>query len=398
MTREVSPRQYRNERSFRREVERRFGDKVPDEIWDDVGASRWRDAESEWGYAVESAVTSLLTALRHRRRKGQLRPLPTMIQRESKDPLTWRLRSVLLSRLVQDQVTEWRSRFLPRLIEVHSFDFTSGGGIVAGGRTGCLRPEEFRLWMEHLVKTDGGYLFGRPRANGAPEILLPLNCRILLSFPSSIAPRFLEPSDPPDLWWSGTDLGADDEIAVVAVQGGEISQLVLNYWGQKTLSSLADQANRIRHNKWSLAETAGLFLFGAVPMLSPMSARLSRTWDQLGSATRVDLSIDSRVHPEEVALFFRDLVAGQEIRANPTRQLRGFSVKVSTLLEYVLLRWHPERGADWRALWRDWQTGHGSTPGWGYSSSKTMSRVAQRALDKLGSELAPDLPRPQSDR
>lgn len=391
MTRKVS-RVYETHKSFRREVERRFGAEVPDDVWEEKGASTWRAQAEDPGYAVESAVTSVLVGLRHIRRSGRLPPAPPAIQREPTDAWRWRLRSLFLSRLVEQRAAQWRSRFLPVSLDQSAYTLRgSSDGIVSEGRTGCLTSAEFGSWIKLLVETRGSDYLGLPRATGAPAILVSGPSAILLSFPSSIAPRFLKPSGLPTAWWSGSDSETDTEVSVAATMpGGSVSELNLNHWGRRTLETLASEANGIRRNRWSLAEAAGFFLFGAVPLLSPMRATRSRTWDQLGRTTRIQLDVDSRVSPADVASFFRDVAASDATEKPSFRRLRPFSEKVSTLLELALQNWLPEGRLNWKALWRDWQAGAGSKPGWGYASPSTIARVVQRAIDKLTDELNRD--------
>lgn len=387
MTLEVSQPRYGTETAFRREIERRFGDSVPDEIWDVTGGSMWRDQEIERGYAVQAAIRSVLVELRHRRTRRQLPPAPAVIRGEPRDAWKWRLRSLLASRLVQEQVTEWRRLYLPRVLRPQSFTHSGpDGGIVVSGRSGPLRTDEFKRWVALLIARDGRQLIALPRANGGPDIPLAGTRSIRLSFPSAIRPRFLDGDAGSRVWWSGWDSRSDEEIGIDAASGtGQASRLRLNYWGKRTLETLASEAKRMRTNRWTLAEISGLFLFGEIPALSPMIATRSLRLDRLGWTQRVTLSIDSRVNPEDVASFYRDIVHNVADPSTLGSPIKGFSVRVGTLVEFVLREWSPEHRPDWKMLWHEWQEKH-QADGSGYSSARTMQRVFERALGRLSRE------------
>jgi hypothetical protein len=387
----VSQRSYKNEAAFRREIERRLGDHVPDRIWGETGEYIWRDQQIERGYAVESALDFALIELRHRRKTGDLPPSPQQRLRDPRDAQLWGLRSRFVARLAEPYAGEWRRRFLPYSLDAGAFTLRGeNGSIVTKSREGPLGPDEFRTWLALLVQAEGGDFLAKPLVGRGPHPLVASDATLMLFFPSATPPRFLEPDRLPPSWWSGSDADSKGELEILGIspEGGACT-LQPNYWGGKTLQALAAEARWLGSGNWDLAGTVGFFLFGATPLLSPMGAAVTQRFDETGWGARITLFVDPRVSADEVEDFYRELQRDKELRLRPAIKAKGFSRRVGTLLEFVLARWQPGSKPEWSDLWREWQQSYGRSRGWAYASPAVVARVVNRALAALGKELWP---------
>ncbi|MGD0115632.1 MAG: hypothetical protein ABSC13_06480 [Dehalococcoidia bacterium] len=391
MARKVSPRTYRTEAAFRREAERRLRDRVPDHIWEETGESIWREHEIERGYAVEAALDFALTELRHKRKTGELPPPPQQISRDPQDAQLWRLRSRVLARRVETYAGEWRRRFLPDSLDAGSFTHSGEDrAIVKKAREGPLEPDEFGTWIRLLTEEREGCFLAEPFVPDAPLILVESSAPLSLSFPSSTRPSFLEPDRLPANWWSGSDRDNKTGIRILALPtSGSAWALHASYWGERILQVLVDEAKWVGSGNWSLAETVGFFLFGAIPLLGPLRAAIRGAFDETGWGARITLTLDPRVGSHEVEAFYRELRRDRELRLRPAIAAKGYSSRVGTLLEFVLARWQPGSNPEWSDLWREWQESHGRSRGWTYASPPVMARVVKRALAVLEKELRP---------
>jgi len=391
MTEKVSQRRYKTEVGFRREIERRLRAPVPDDIWRETGGYVWGDADIERGFAVEDDIDFTLRQLRYRRRTGEM-PLPAQQRlKEPRDAQLWQLRSRLLALRAKADAEEWRARFLPSVLEVEALTLVGvNRSIVKEGRDRALGPDEFWTWLRLLIDEKEGYFVAEPLAPDGPLTRVESSASVILNFPSSTPPRFLEPDRLPTNWWSGSDSESERGIRVLAIPtAGSARALHPNLWGSKTFEALVREAKWLGGGNWSLAETVGFFLFGAIPMLTPMRANVTGKFDSTGWGARVTLSLDPRVSPEEVEEFYRQLRRDRELRLRPRARAKGFSPGVSTLLEFVLGRWQSGGKPGWSELWREWQEAHGQSKDWSYASPAVMARVVNRALAALGNEMWP---------
>lgn len=378
MTRKVSERRYKSEISFRREVQRRLGIPVPDDMWDETGAYVWRDADLERGYAHESELNFVLMQLRHRRARGEL-PAATTVTKEPHDPRMWRLRSLFLAWQADAGARQWRQRSLASPPHDKFTDEAKGG---------VIRSLEFQAWLASLVRTEGNFFLAKPLARQGPHPRIPLDSRLLLSFPSGTAPRFVGQDALPEEWWSGSDIQRSELIEVDAVPatGGSLA-LELNAVGSTLLHRLPRDARWIAAG-WDLAQTTGFLIFGAAPLLAPLTARFERRFDNVGFSANVALSIDARISATEVASFYRDIIRRKSFRMRSPTKLKGFSERVVTLLDFVFSRRAQGEQSDWNQLWREWQAEYGHSKGWNYSSPHDLARVTNRAIRQLEKELS----------
>ena len=391
MARKVSPRTYRTEAAFRREAERRLGDRVPDRIWEETGESIWREHEIERGYAFESALDFALSQLRHKRRTGELPPSPQQRLKDPRDGQLWRLRSRLLAWRVEARAREWRRRFLPDSLDAGSFTYRGeNGSIVTKAREGTLEADEFGTWIRLLTEEREGCFLAGPWVPDGPLTRVESSAPLLLSFPSSTRPCFLEPDRLPASWWSGSDGDNKRGIRILALPtAGSARALQPSYWGERTLQALVAEAKWVGSGNWSLAETVGFFLFGAIPLLTPLRAAIRGAFDETGWGARITLTLDPRVGSHEAEAFYRELRQDRELRLRPAIKAKGFSSRVGTLLEFVLTRWQSGGNSEWSDLWHEWQESHGRSEGWAYASPAVMARVVNRALAVLEKELWP---------
>jgi len=391
MARKLSQRIYKSEAAFRREVERRLGDRVPDEIWCETGESVWRDQEIERGYAVEDALDFALIELRYRRRTGDLQLSPQQRSRDPRDAQLWRLRSRFLAMRAEDRAKEWRRRFLPYSLDAGSFTLRGeNGSIVTKSRKGKLEPDEFGTWLALLAETEEGDFLANPWVPGGPRRRVPSNGLLTLLFPSATRPSFLEPDRVPANWWSGSDADPKRELEIHHMSPEpRACALLPNYWGRRTLEGLMTEAKWLGSGNWNLAETVGFFLFDATPALNVMQANVARTFDATGWGARVTLTVDPRISADEIEDFYRELVRDKDLGLQPATKAKGFSNRVGTLLEFVLDRRQPDGNFEWSSLWREWQQSHGRSRDWTYASPAVMARVVNRALAVLERELRP---------
>ena len=374
MTRRLSGRTYRTEGAFKREIERRLRATVPDRLWTDTGQGVWRDADVERGYAVQSELDFALRSFRQRRSRGEMPP-PVIVSKEPRDWHLWRLRSLVLARQAEATAREWRERHLAP--QHHAF---------VDAERGSIGLAEFASWLSSLVLTKEGSFLAKPLVRGGPRPRVNRDSPLLLSFPSPELPRFLEDIQVPTAWWCGTEYSDKELIEIDARHpSGTWLALEANASGSDILRSIPKVARQLPA-KWSLAQATGFLLFGAVPMLSPLQGRVLIYWRQSEFAADITLSIDSRISPQEVAVFYRDVIRSNEFRVRPSVRVKGFSERVTMLVDFALLRSDPFERWNWSKLWREWERQYGRTRGWSYSSPDDLARVVTRALSKLNKE------------
>lgn len=390
MARKVSHRIYKTEAAFRREVERRLGGRVPDRIWLEIGGSVWRDQEIERGYAVKEALDFALIALRYRRRSEDLLFPPQQRTKDPRDLQLWQLRSRFLALQAAERANNWRRRFLPYSLGADSFTLKGeSGAMVTRSREGALGPDEFKEWLELLVKSREGYFFAKSLSFGGPDFRVAPDVTLTLHFPSGIPPSFLDENRVPANWWSASDANSEGQLTILGTpaEGGGFT-LQPNHWGERTLRGLADEAIWMGSGNWGLAETVGFILFDATPLLRPLRARVADRFDDTGWGSRVTLSVDHRVSADEVEAFYRDIGRDRELRLWSAPRAKGFSSRVGTLLEFAFARWPNDGKPRWHDLWQEWQQSYGRR-GWSYASPAVLARVVNRAMATLERELAP---------
>lgn len=385
MTDEVYPR-YETQYAFRSVVERRFGDKVPDEVWEELGASIWRDADIEREYATGDDVNFAIRQLAHRRRTGALPQRPREVVGEPRDARLWRLRSKLVARRVEWMAREWRRSHLPAVPP--GTDVLPPTPLPSEtGREEPLRIGEYWNWLRELALVSEGAFMGKIEASWGDPPAISLTTPVRLLMPGDSPPQFVDPDLLPEDWCyraSTPSRPSDDRIDIIS--GGENLPLALlepSTRGREALDSLAQSAKWVRSSGWDLAQLAGFFLFGAIPRLAPLKASVSSPSDEAGAATFVTMAVDYRIGAEEVEEFYRAVRWNKALKKPKPYAAKGFTERVSTLIEFVFDRVPPGEEPRWAEIWEAWQERWGSTRGWHYKSSKVLKQVAERSLNSL---------------
>lgn len=375
MTQKLSERTYKTETVFRREIERRLRTAVSDTLWKESGQSVWRDADIERGYAVQVELDFALRSLRRRRTTGEL-PAADVMHKEPRQQHLWRLRSRVLAHDAMNVAHEWREQYL----EPTGTTRNDAEPLIP------TEPGKFRKWLVSLVRTDRGSFLGKQLVRRAPNPRVSRRSTLSLGFPSAERPRLADDSKVPDHWWTGAELEDKELIEVDAwLPGKAVLALEPNAFGRNILRSIPRIARRLPA-QWSLAEVTGFLLFGAMPLLGPLQARVHRHWGDRGVSAEVTLRVDPRISAEEVAAFYREIVRDPDLRLKPATKVKGLSDRVMTLVEFLLARTGSAGPPAWSSLWREWQSQYGRTKGWSYSSPNDLAKVAKRAVDKLKRE------------